>query len=87
MTVHYLSPDEEAHHVMAMQILAEETGLTFDIVKQTYEQQLDRLLADAKLRDYLPVLAARRTRESFLGAGVYTRTLGLNTERGAKWAR
>jgi Protein of unknown function (DUF3562) len=64
MTLGYESEIEEASHLKAMHSLADELHTPFDRVKQTYEVEFDRLQSGAKLRDYLPVLTARRVRET-----------------------
>ena len=64
MTPQYASATEHASHLKAMHSLAEELHTPFEQVKQTYESEFDRLQSGAKLRDYLPVLTARRVRQA-----------------------
>ena len=64
MTPVYASATEQASHVKAMYSLAEELHAPFERVKQAYELEFDRLQSGAKLRDYLPVLTARRVRQA-----------------------
>lgn len=64
MTPEYASATEQACHLQAMHALAEELHSPFETVKQTYELEFDRLQSGAKLRDYLPVLTARRVRQA-----------------------
>jgi hypothetical protein len=64
MTPEYASAIEQASHVKAMYSLAEELHAPIEKVKQTYELEFGRLQSGAKLRDYLPVLTARRVRQA-----------------------
>lgn len=64
MTPEYASATEQASHLKAMYSLAEELHAPFEEVKQTYEFEFGRLQSGAKLRDYLPVLTARRVRQA-----------------------
>jgi Protein of unknown function (DUF3562) len=64
MTPEYVSTTEQASHIKAMYSLAEELHAPFEKVKQTYELEFGRLQSGAKLRDYLPVLTARRVRQA-----------------------
>lgn len=69
MTPEYASATEQASHLKAMYSLAEELHAPFEKVKQTYEFEFDRLQSGAKLRDYLPVLTARRVRQVLHSSG------------------
>ncbi len=42
--------------------IAKETETSVDIVKEIYEQELNTLSSDAKITQYLGVLASRRVR-------------------------
>jgi Protein of unknown function (DUF3562) len=64
MTPEYASATEQASHLKAMYSLAEELHAPFEKVKLAYEFEFGRLQSGAKLRDYLPVLTARRVRET-----------------------
>ena len=58
----YDTPDQEALHLNAIKALAIETGQEFAVVRQVYEHELAGLKADAKITEYMLVLACRRTR-------------------------
>ena len=62
----YDSPDEEALHQHAIQNLADETNRPVDEVRSIYESAYLRLKPQARITDYLPVLVARRTRDSLM---------------------
>jgi hypothetical protein len=62
----YDSPDEEALHQHAIQSLANEPNRPVDEVRSIYESAYLRLKPDARITDYLPVLVARRTRDSLM---------------------
>ncbi len=63
MSVQRVDTVERDQHLKAIRTIAEELRTDFNIVKQTYEHELDRLQDGARLRDYLPLLAARNTRK------------------------
>ena len=54
-------PQREQH---AISELAGESGHPIDVVASVYRAELARLKEDASIHDFLPVLAARRTREA-----------------------
>ena len=54
----------------AIEEIALESGRPMSEVKRIYEAELERLKADAQVRDYLLLFASRRTREALvLGSG------------------
>ena len=57
---------EREHH--AISELAGESGRPLDVVAAVYRAELARLKEDASIHDFLPVLAARRTREALRGS-------------------
>lgn len=63
MPLHWVNPAERDYHLKAMHAIATELRTDFNIVRQAYEHELSRLQAGAKLHDYIPLLAARHTRE------------------------
>lgn len=58
--------DEDAFNEDAIMSLAQETQRPVPVVKRIYEAELARLKADARITDYLVLLAARRTRDALL---------------------
>ncbi len=63
MAALYQTVHEEQMHLKAMRQIAGESGRDLQLIREVYEGELSRLLVGAHLRDYLPVLAARRARE------------------------
>jgi hypothetical protein len=59
----YKDSEQEALHLKAMKSLSIETGHEFALVRQVYESELDRLQAGALVREFIVLLASRRTRE------------------------
>jgi hypothetical protein len=64
MTSLYDDVEQEGLHVKAMQLLAVETGKEFALVRVVYEKELTRLLAEAKVRDFLSLLVSRHARDT-----------------------
>jgi hypothetical protein len=58
---------EETLHHSAVKALAREIHQSVERVTTVYEGELARLKANAKIKDYLVLLASRRTREKLLG--------------------
>lgn len=48
--------------VLATETIAKETDTSVDVVQEIYEQELSVLASDAKITQYLGVLAGRRVR-------------------------
>ena len=69
MAIVYLSGAEEALHKFAIEALAIETHRPIARVRVVYEDVLARLKADARITDYLPVIASRRARETLRSSG------------------
>lgn len=53
---------EAARHVDAIRALAEEVSRPFEEITSIYQEELARVEAYATVRDYLPVLVAKRVR-------------------------
>ncbi len=51
-----------------MQALAKQTSQPLDEVRRVYESQFEQLDKQARIKIYLPILAARHAREILLGA-------------------
>jgi Protein of unknown function (DUF3562) len=66
MTELYNDPDEQASNLGAIEELAQETKRPFSEVKEVYEVELARLKVDARIMDYVPLFASRRTRARLL---------------------
>jgi len=62
----YDNAEEQARHLDAISALAEETRQPITHVKRVYEAEFRRLKADARIKDYLLLLASRRTRDALL---------------------
>lgn len=58
----YNDSDEQANCFGAIEELAQETNRPFAEVKQVYEAEFARLKVDARILDYVPLFASRRTR-------------------------
>ena len=67
MQTPYEDPDEEALHRSVVNALAQEIRLPVANVKTVYEMEFARLKSNAKVKDYLVLLASRRAREKLLG--------------------
>lgn len=63
----YKDREEEALHQSVVNALAQEIRQPVASVKIVYEVEFARLKSDAKVRDYLALLASRRAREKLLG--------------------
>jgi alanine dehydrogenase len=66
MPTPYEDSDEEALHQSVMNALAQEVRLPVANVKIVYEMEFERLKSSAKIKEYLALLASRRTREKLL---------------------
>jgi hypothetical protein len=64
MQLIYESQDEQALHDGAIDALADEMRLGAHEIRPVYESCYLRLRRAARIRDYLPVLVARHTREA-----------------------
>jgi len=60
--------EPEANSQDPIEALAQETNRPYAEVKQVYEAELARLSSDARITDYLPLLASRRARASLTRA-------------------
>jgi hypothetical protein len=58
----YDDSDEQASCLGAIEELAQQTRRPFAEVKEVYEVELARLKIDARIKDYVPLFASRRTR-------------------------
>ena len=67
MQTPYEDREEEALHQSVVNALAEEIHQPVANVKTVYEGEFARLKSNAKVRDYLALLASRRAREKLLG--------------------
>jgi len=67
MQTPYEDHDEEALHQSVVNALAQEIRQPVAKVKTVYEVEFARLKSNAKVKDYLALLASRRTREKLLG--------------------
>lgn len=53
---------QRSKDVLATESIAKETDTSVDVVQEIYEQELSALASDAKITQYLGVLASRRVR-------------------------
>lgn len=65
----YKDPNEEAVHQVAIEEIAQQVAQPVASVMAIYDGEYARLKADARIMDYLPLFAARRTREALLRRG------------------
>jgi hypothetical protein len=56
------TPAADRRHAMSITQLAQELALPLENVAARYEAVLRELLVDARIADYLPILAAKRVR-------------------------
>jgi hypothetical protein len=61
--VPYEDEREETIHYKSIEIVSVRIGESFECVKRVYEIVLSRLKKNARVKDYLPILAAKRTQE------------------------
>jgi hypothetical protein len=52
----------DAQRALSAEAIANDTGTALDVVREIYEQELAQLASDAKITQYLDVLASRRVR-------------------------
>lgn len=65
MTSPYNSEAERAlHHSQAIR-LAKELGEPESLVISAYEREVARLITDARIRDFVSVIAAKQVKDSF----------------------
>ena len=58
-----LKPSSTAKNdVLATEAIAKETETSVEVVKEIYEQEMSALASEAKITQYLGVLASRRVR-------------------------
>ena len=58
-----IKPSSTARNdVLATETIAKETETSVEVVKEIYQQELSALATDAKITQYLGVLASRRVR-------------------------
>jgi uncharacterized protein (DUF2126 family) len=65
MTSHYQSEAERELHRSQAAMLARELGEPESIVANAYEQEVKRLMSDARIRDFIAVIAAKQVKDSF----------------------
>ena len=53
---------ENKKHVNALDILAKDLGISADVMLSAYRCEFDRLAQQAKIRDFLSILIARKVR-------------------------
>jgi hypothetical protein len=59
------TPAAERRHALSITQLAQELALPLENVAALYEAVLRELLVDARIGDYLPILAAKRVRAHY----------------------
>jgi hypothetical protein len=62
-TVPYDNDTEEAIHYRSIEVVSHAAGQPFECVKRLYEIVLLRLKRQARVKDFLPILVAKRTTE------------------------
>jgi hypothetical protein len=63
----YEDESERTQHIRAMKMLAKDLDSPEEQVSQIYEFELEKLKADARVKEFLIVLVSRRVREIFKG--------------------
>ena len=69
MQTPYDNNDEESLNRSVVNALAQEIRQPVETVRIVYEGEFVRLKSNARIKDYLPLLASRRTREKLLAKG------------------
>lgn len=59
----YEDEKEETIHYKSIEIVSAHIGESLESVRRIYEIVLCRLKRDARVKDYLPILAGKRTQE------------------------
>jgi hypothetical protein len=62
-TILYENDSEKRQHLSAIHVLASTFGVSEDSVRQLYEDELQSLVGQARIRDFLSVLVIRRLKE------------------------
>lgn len=65
MTVDYASVEEREFYVSQGRNLAHELGASETAVVDAFEAEVQRMLREARIKDFISVIAARRVREHF----------------------
>ena len=60
----------------AIEALATESGQPVSVVAGVYEAEIARLREDARIRDFIPLFAARRTREALIRTTTHPEAAG-----------
>ncbi len=58
-----LDEAERKHHLATIERLTEQCGVPRIEVGRRYEAELERILASTRVRDFLPILIARKVRQ------------------------
>jgi hypothetical protein len=62
-TVPYENEAEKAVHYKSIEFVSDHAGQPFECVQRLYEIVLIRLKRQARVKDFLPILVAKRTKE------------------------
>lgn len=65
VTFHYEDAEEERQHLNAIHALAQDLNQDENRVRVLYETELSRLQQEAKIKNFLTILAARQVVDSF----------------------
>jgi Protein of unknown function (DUF3562) len=65
MTLHYKSEAERDLHRSQAAMLVRELGEPESLVITAYEQEVARLMTDARIREFIAVIAAKQVKDSF----------------------
>lgn len=58
-----LNEAERKRHLVAIERLTEQCGISRIEVGKRYEAQLEKILVSTRIRDFLPILVARKVRQ------------------------
>lgn len=60
--LHRMSPDARTFDPSVVELIARDTAAPIDLVSRVYREELDALAGEARIVQFLPVIAGRRAR-------------------------
>jgi hypothetical protein len=68
-TLLYETDAEKRLHLSAIHALAMHSGIAEDFVRQIYENELKALKQFSRIKDFLPILVAKRIKGNLISSG------------------